>query len=169
MTQAARVSHFAFCLLNTVDLQPDLDPSAELCIPKEIIKTCHKTRCRAAARANSSCLGHVTKRPPQREWAISWLISPNISLIEDSAIEAYQLETNTLIHTHICTLFTHEKRAYTPCTHTCLTFIPCCSAFLSASLTPPPPPSPPSVAKWNSLTQQTKKPVLMYCLTSSSC
>lgn len=164
MMQAARVSHFAFCLLKTVDLQPNLDPNAELCIPEEILKTCHKTRCRAAVRTNSSCLGHVTERPPQREWAISWLISPNISLIEDSAIEACQLEINTRIHTH-----THLY-IICACTHTCLTFIPCCSAFLSASLTPPPPPpSPLSGAKWNSLMQQTKKPVLMYCLTSSSC
>lgn len=68
-----------------------------------MIKACHKhnvLQSAVATEVNSSCLGHVTECLQHREQAISWLISPNIALIEDS-VPARHISL-TQPNTHIC-------------------------------------------------------------------
>lgn len=126
--------------------------------------------CRAAAKVNSSCLGHVIERPPHRERAVSWLISPNIGLIEDSVPAMHISLKQTYTHAHIRTYFMHEWTPYTTHVHAThfshkhsihLLLLTC---FLSASSTC----FLPFVAELKSLMQQTKKPFSMYYLASSS-
>lgn len=54
--------------------------------------------CRASADVNSSWQGHVTGRPPRRGWAGTWLIRPDIFLIEDSGPSTVSTSAKTHAH-----------------------------------------------------------------------
>lgn len=134
-----------------------------------MIKACHKhnvLQSTVATEVNSSCLGHVTECSQRREQAISWLISLNIALIEDSVPARHVSLKQT--HAHICTcLHAWINVIYNMTfmqTHTFLTSIPihllftCCLPLPCCHFCT----SPSSCGKPKSLMQQCRKPVSIF-------